>query len=242
MKTKIYLPIQPFAKIMVSSGDQINNKTVIQQIPAQFQQKEIPVGKILNIHPSTIPKYFKKKIGEEIMVGEIIAQKKGLLSTRLVKSPLSGRITQIDLKKGTLTISGQTNETKKTFTCPVSGKVKDINKNQIEIEAEVQMHRGLKGDGEDVIGILRFANCNSLGVLDISFEVENGIIVCKSISEDVVAKLDVLGAHGLIGNKLPQKINLAWVQVEESVLEELSTHDNQNVWLRPIHKEIIVYN
>lgn len=242
MKTKIYLPIRPSFKIMVEEGEKINSKTVIGQIPSEQNKEVIPISKILSVNPSAIPKYLKKNIGSAIRKGEVIAAKKGFLSASSVKSPLSGKITEMDLKKGTLTILAETGDIQEDITCPVPGKIKDIKKTQIEIEVEGEVYQGISGGGKDATGILKFIDSNFPGVLDISFEVENGIIACKCISEDVVAKLDVLGAHGLIGNRLPQITNLPWVQAEESVLEELSAHNNQNVWLRPIHKEIIVYN
>lgn len=227
---------------MVCKEDKIDDKTIIQQVSEQPELEIIPLSSILHISPSSMPKYFKKNIGAEIKSGEIIAQKKGFLSVKMVKSPLSGKITEIDLKKGTLTISGKTSDCKRILSCPVPGKVKDISKNQIEIEIEAEIYHGLKGAGEEAVGILRFVTNNSLGVLDISFEVEKGIIVCKRIPEETVAKLEVLGAIGLIGNKIPQRVDLPWIQVDTGILEKLSEHNNKYVWLRPLEKEIIVYN
>lgn len=241
MNTKIYLPIDPSFKILVCESDVISGKTAIFQFPGLSHKEIIPVAGILHINPSSLPKYFKKQIGESVKLGETLVEKKGLLSHKLIKSPLAGKISEIDLKKGTMTLVGGSLPGGQNYYCPVSGKVKKIDKTQIEIETQAKVYYGTNGFGKEARGILNFYQEDSLGILDISGEIEKGIVVCKMITPEVTAKLEVLGAVGLIGCKVPSEHSLPSIIIADDVLEELSRRHKENIWLRPQEKEMVIY-
>lgn len=242
MKSKILLPILDSAEIMVSQGQQISPGTVIQKTPSQSQEESVPISTILKLAPDRIVKYLTINTGDKITKGDIIAQKKGIFSTRLVKSPLTGKIVLIDLKKGTLVISGQSQNKNIEITCPIAAKVKNISKNEIELEVEAKILTGLGGEGKDVLGILKYVSCGHLGILDVDFDADQSIVACGCIYEEVLVKLEVLGTLGIIGCKIPKENRIAYIRVEESVLDQLSKYDGQNIWMRPFQKEIIIYN
>ena len=104
MSTIITLPISPSAKILVGVGERISSKTILAKFSQAHEAETIHLAKLLSVGNSKISQYLKKKIGEKITAGEVIAQKKGFFSSTVVKSPISGKLVDLDLSKGTLNL------------------------------------------------------------------------------------------------------------------------------------------
>lgn len=240
MKVTVHFPISKNTKVLVDDGDKIDSNTPLAEEPLALREETILVAKILRVNPSAIYKYLKKQVGQEINKGEILAEKRGFFSSCVIKSPISAKLGQIDLKKGTLTLLKNSPSRVKKITCPIPGKVKSINRSYIEVEIDGELYEVYRGEGKDVFGRLYYFSGETLGVLDISFATDNCIIACQSVAEEGLVKLEVLGAAGLILRKAPKETEISWVQVSEEVLKKLSLFASKNIWLRPEEKQIIV--
>lgn len=243
MSVRIKLDFTTPVKLMVAAGDKISPKIPIAVKQKEFEDKDIHIARLLHINPSNLPKYLKKKIGEEIKSGDVIAEKKGFFSSSRVKSPIEGHIKEIDLKKGTLTIAqkaGSDIAGKERIEVPVHGRVVKATEKSIELEIEGHIYKGEKGAGEESVGKLYFFSKEKIGFFDIDADVEECIIMTYAIPEDIIVKLDVLGVRGLIIQKDEKNFSMPWIQIDDDVFHKISRHHGKKIWLRPVAREIII--
>lgn len=240
MKAIVHLPISKSTKLLVDVGEKITSNTTIAEEAVREKEEIISVAKILHVKPVNISKYFKKRVGEYIKKGEVLAEKKSLFSSCVLKSPISAKLAGMDLKKGTLTLLRDLKDCARKVTSPFPGKVKSITKTYIEVEMEGEVYNAYKGGGREAVGKLYYLESDKLSVLDITLDVDGCIIACRSITEAALVKLEVLGAVGLILLKLPQEYtSITWVQVSEEVFKKLSLQVDKSIWLRPSQRQIV---
>ncbi len=239
MKTTVKLPIPSGARILVNSGDKISDKTLLIETYLEQEEKIIPLAEILQIPPGNIPKFLKKAIGAQVKKGDLLAEKKSLLVSFRLESPESGKIKEIDLKNGTMILlTGNTSMSRKKVTSPFGGKITAVGKNYLDLEIEGQSYIASKGGGSEAFGELFFEK--DLQFHDIDCQIEGKIMLCQSLSEEMMVKLEVLEAAGCIVQKANLNFTLPWIQVDEDTFEKLSQKKGKIVWLRPEEKEIII--
>lgn len=238
MKTTIKLPLSPNAKVIVEVGDKIERNTKLATGVSESGENLIHLARLLHVDSTSIPKYLRKRIGQIVSSGDLLAQKKGFFSLHTVTSPVVGKISEIDLKKGTLTILSSEDST--DFVSPTSGKVVKIDQNHIEIEIEGQVFKGTKGEGDDSYGNLVSIAGENIGILDISIDVDNCIVLTHSLKKEAIVKLDVMGAAGLVLIQSLKESSLPWVQIDEEGFNKIEAKSSQYVWLRPKERQIVV--
>lgn len=238
MNTTIHLPIS-HAHPTVEVGDKITEKTILAKSSHHEETETIHLSKLLSVRNGEISKFVVKKIGEKIDAGDILAAKKGFFSSTVVKSPTSGKLLELDLSKGTITLSKFTKE-KQDVTSPVAGKIVNIGKSVIEIETDSPVFKAIAGTGSDVTGVLLFLPSEEVGILDISDDIENSVIMYKSAGDAVLVKLSVLGAVGFITLKIRKEMFVPWVQIEDNVFGKLKEFAGKKIWLRPEAKQIVI--
>jgi len=238
MKTTIKLPISPDAKILVEVGDKINRNTALATGGSDKSENLIHLSRLLHVDPARIVKYLRKRIGEEVTSGDLLAQKKGFFSLHTVTSPIAGKISSIDLKKGTLTIAGSDDST--DFVSPTAGYVVRIEQSHIEVEIEGQVFKGGRGQGDDSFGNLVAITGEDIGILDIACDVDDSIVLAHSLKKEAIVKLEVMGAVGLVLLKPLKESTLAWVQVDEEVFKKIQDKNSGFGWLRPKEKQLVV--
>lgn len=240
MKNIINLPYPPFATILVAEGDNITPKTVLLKCDQNQESETIHIAKLLGVSSDKISKYMRKKTGEKITVGEILAERRGIFSSSFVRSPISGEIGRLDLSRGVLGLIKFANNSETDFSSFVHGKVISIGKSAIEVETENTIFQAVKGEGKDVKGELRYMVKAEVGVQD-SFEIiEDSIILCQSASEATFVKFSVLGVKGLIVTKMKKEMVLPWVLVDGDNFVKLEKYKDQKIWLRPKDKQIVI--
>ncbi len=239
MKNIVKLPIVSSFKTIVKEGEKITPKTPIFIKKKEKSEEVLPLSNLLSVSPSKIAKYLKKKIGEEISKGEVLAQKRGFFSSLNVKSPINGKIKEIDIKKGTLSISFQEEDENKVYL-PVSGHVSRVTSEAVELEVMGQVVTGQKGEGEDILGTFVFFKKEEVGLFDIDIDIEPSIIFCHTTNIDAIIKAEALGVNGVILVKPLKGIDLPYILVDEKTSEHLEQFSGYKVWLRPSEKEIII--
>ncbi len=245
MKSTVHFPISPLAKILVKVGENVSEDTVLMEDSGLTPQETIiNISQLLKIKPETIHRYLRKKIGEEVLMGEALVVVRSFFSSKIVKSPISGRIKEIDLTKGTLSLvdRGEFRERKK-IKSHIRGRVKNITRTFLELEVDGEVFGILGGRGDDVVGKLVFAPKESLGILDVLDEdMEEAIVASQKLSPDVIVKLEVIGVKGFITGLAAIKSDLPWVEVGSETFKKLREFAGKKVWLRPATKQIIVMN
>jgi len=241
MKSTVHFSISSSAKVLVNIGENVSKDTVLIEDKLLASRKIIPLGQLLNIKPETIHRYLKKKIGEDVLPGETLAVVRSFFSSKIVKSPVFGKITEIDLTKGTLTLTSKEEAGKEKIKSQVNGRVKNITRTVLELEVEGEVFGILYGKGEDVTGRLVLAPKESLGILDdLEGEMEESIIASQKIHQDVIVKLEVMGVKGLITAEEIGKSELPWVKVGKEIFKKLAEFSGKTVWLRPLVKQLVI--
>lgn len=240
MKTNIKLPVPLNSHILIEVNEKINPDTVLAEIKESVDEKTLHLSKLLHVKPQDISKYLKKNIGEKINSEEVIAEKKGWLSNIVVTSPVSGKLKEIDLKKGTLLVISSRSAGPVKITSPFSATVVKIGKGYLELSADSETFKGDKGEGADTIGELVVLSGENIGILDLDRDVEGKIVVCHSFTEDFLIKLDVLGALGLVVHKAVKDMSLPWILVESETIHKLKEYAGKKAMLRGEEKDIII--
>lgn len=247
MSNTINLPISPSTKILVEEGDSITAKTILGKFSDTHEIETIHLAKLLSVANDKIYKYLKKKAGEKVTSGEVIAEKKGFLSSSVVKSPISGKLLEMDLLKGTINLLKYSKEGqvrlgagREEIISPVSGKVVTIGKTAIEINTNSPIFKGESGEGSDAFGDLKYLEGEVLGILDFHAELEDSIVMCKAVGEATLVKFAVLGVKGMILMDVKNEMALPWISVEENIFGKLKDFVSDKIWLRPGEKQIII--
>lgn len=240
MKNIINLPYPPAATIMVAVGDLITPKTVLLKFTQNQDSETIHIAKLLGVSNHKIVKYLRKKIGEKVSSGEILAEKRGIFSTTLVRSPISGKVGKLDLSRGEIGLIKSINNLETDFSSLVHGKVKSIGNSAIEIEVENTIFQAVKGEGKNIKGKLKYIVKAEVGVQDNLEDIDNSIILCQSASDAALVKFSVLGVKGIIVTRIKKEMALPWVLVDEENFEKLGKYGDKKIWLRPEEKQVVI--
>lgn len=229
MSSTVHYPLPDDCLLLVETGDEITSKTVIAKSGVTFSDENISIAEILQIKPAQISKYLKIGVGESAEKGQIIAEKRSLFSTAIIKSPFTGKLKEVDLKKGILTITSADNLKKTNFSLPFKGKISAIAKNHLDIIVEGKVMAGIRGQGTVFSGKKFVFKDKKLNVLDSLDETEDAIVCCQEIEEDAIIKLDCIGSLGLILLKAPKSSPLPWMLFEEKEFKEIVLAEEKNI-------------
>jgi hypothetical protein len=243
MKTKILLPEASDMKILVSKGDTVTRGTVI----AEFRKStgtdhELNISKLLKVNPSKISKYLKKSIGDRISVNEVIAKRSSLFFSFIVKSPLDGRFKEIDLSKGTFTVTEENHSGQGRITSFLDAKISHVDASTIEIEFKGEEYSIIPlNDVKEVVGRMIYIDKEIVDVTDVDNIVSDCIVLCKSVREDTLVKMEVLGVlaviitgEGNVGQRIP------CVSIEKEKFNDLISYHDHFAWIRPLENKLIV--
>src|SRR5438067_2085971 len=89
--------------LLVKEGQKVDFKTPLLETPVSTTIS-INIASHLGIAPSQIFLSIKKVVGENIQKGELLAQKKTLLSKKTFTSPYEGVLKEINHEDGTIVI------------------------------------------------------------------------------------------------------------------------------------------
>lgn len=241
MKISYKLPIPQDFELLVKINDKVSQNQVVAESTHQQDEKTIHLAKILRIPSDKIAKFLKKPIGEKIKISDLIAEKKSFFSYLSVRSPIDGVISELDLKKGTITLISQDPVKLTKIFSPVSGKIVEANQENLIIEVEGQEFRGESGFGSDSTGVLTYISGENIGTLELDKDVEDTIVICHSFGEDVLVKLNVLGASGVISQKtIVDNLGMSWVKVDNKIFDKIKSHAGKRIIIHPDEKQIII--
>lgn len=239
MSATVHIPTVQTEKVQGRTGDNKSpaNHSGVSTSPDKTEI--LFLSRLLKIKPEKVTKYLVKKMGDRVEAGEIIAVKKGLFSTDMVKSPVTGRLFQVDLKKGTISIlvSGIENKSKISEAITRSEEGPAVSDAEGGIKGKI--FSAVKGSGIDVSGKLVYFETERINFFEIGSQVEERIAACRFFPPDALIKLDALGAVGLIVTRVPHESLLPWVLVSEEIFAKLAHFSGKKVMLRPSDKKII---
>lgn len=180
--------------------------------------KNLPIAKKLGVAPKKVIHYLTKALGEQVNVGETIAEKKGFLgfTKQIVESPIDGKLVSFNEDKGEVVIEGREEQEKK------EGK-KKVKKEENEFEGVFGFG---KAEGEVIVIE------ETVTLKHIQKGIEDKVMVCKKITgKGVPFKLEALGGKGLIiaeaedlqkkelEKEVQGKVDLGIIVIEEDLNE-----------------------
>jgi len=90
-------------EILVGPGQRVEASDVIARTEAGGQFRTFEIARLLRVPPSKAMRYLRKRQGETVKAGDIIARRSGL-AVRPVRSPVAGVIVDIDERDGRVAI------------------------------------------------------------------------------------------------------------------------------------------
>ncbi len=183
-----------------------------------FEPQVVRVAEKLGVKPSSFKGYLKKSKGDFVTRGELLAVKDWKKFDQVVRVPTTGNITEVDGKKGTVTIQYLRRNLK--LSSRLDARVVSIAKNRfLELEYEGTSLTGCIGFGKTADGTLAWMDsfteasltAGSLAAFPFALNSEQlqiamrnklaGVIVPSLQEEDVVRLLDYELGVGITGDE-----------------------------------------
>src|SRR3990170_8425755 len=124
MKTVVKIPLKKDIQVLVEEGRIIEKGDVLARTSKSQEELVINLSQILKVKASDVHKYLLKRPTESILQGEILAQKRSFLTTLSVRSPKDAKISEVNLKTGTVLLRAASGSLDEKITLPVGGKIK----------------------------------------------------------------------------------------------------------------------
>lgn len=228
MKSLLTIQLTPDVELTIKKGFRVKAGDVIAKRVGKVHREKIPLSKILSVDSQKITSFITKKLGSKVKKGEVLAKKEGMFKSVRVLSPILGVLESVDLKDGSLLlVSGEVSEI--TQSSPIDGYIEGVTKEEITISFEGKVIEGEKGKGERAIGVSMVFE-DSVDMHHFDSKVASRIIIGKTFTEGARAKLNALGASGLISLEYYEDFPVL-VKISPKDLKELLTARNKNIIL-----------
>ncbi len=144
-------------KILVKMGDEVKPEDVIGEYQTSSGFTTLDLAARLKVKPQSAAKYLKKKMGQTIYRGELLAQKSDLLgiSKVIITAPSDGNLDMYDPQTGILKIKFLSK--RETVISGVYGVVDAIDQARgvITVKTMANLLFGVSGSGNDRSGLIR---------------------------------------------------------------------------------------
>ncbi|MCX6732807.1 MAG: hypothetical protein NTV98_04685 [Candidatus Roizmanbacteria bacterium] len=183
------IPIDLEKKLAIKIGDKVDFDTPLYTTKEKSEER-IEVAELLSIHPKKIFHHLKKNVGDTIITGDLLAEKKSFFSDKKVTSHIEGIITEIDHIEGIVLIETQ----KETHSehCWFAGHVVDVSKKLVQIKIGKHTEIEAKYVEKDFGGSIWLVSEQS------QTSPQYPVGITERATEYDVAKLEALGGRGLI--------------------------------------------
>ncbi len=188
--------------INVQIGQEVTPSDIIGIAHIASGFRILKLAQLLQIYPKDVEKYMKRKLGQRIYKGELLASKKNWLGkANNIISPTDGVLEYLDPKSGELRMAFL--EKKQVLPAGVFGIIDSIDhqKNQVSIKIQCSILYGLFGLGAVREGILNLVG-NRDELVDKSFisHIHNGQILVGGslIYRDTIISAISAGVAGII--------------------------------------------
>jgi pyruvate/2-oxoglutarate dehydrogenase complex dihydrolipoamide acyltransferase (E2) component len=234
--------------LKVSAGDRVTAGQVLAEGQGQVHEEIIHLAHELKLVPQKALNSLKKNLGDSVAVGEVLAAKKTLLSTREIVSKFSGTIVKIDEESGDLIlrVSG-VGQNLKTITSPVAGTVDSCNNQKVVLKTDKEAILALDGVGQEAEGEIEYLADSDEAKLDAG--IKGKILLTKAIDKLYVFKTIGLEAAGIITQGLEgidfvdleeKQVKMPVLQVNEEDFKKLAGEKDKKIYLFGKNKSIII--
>lgn len=243
---------------LVAKGDSISQGQVIAKKDAP-KDEIVNIIQALNVSRTRARRVLKKKPGDKIDQGDIIAIKKNLFGKVLgsITSGISGTVLRYERDTGNLVVRTDLQESDLELISPVAGTVTLCNNKEIVIETEDAYLTGgiaFGNTGEGLLLVLKESfkengSDNALYYLD--SRAAEKIVLVKTLTRDLIVKGDSIGVLGFLGTTISdfdsiylqeKQIALPVIEISEELVPKLHAWEHKKVMLETGSKAIILQN
>lgn len=195
------LPI--LGEVMVENGQAVLPHTVVARTDIPGNPQTVNVANLLGVEPEDIADFMKKKEGDSVKKGELMAEYKSFfgLFKHQVQSPTDGTIEMISTVTGQVTLREPPVPIE--IDAYVDGMVEEVlPKEGVVVKTEGAFIQGIFGVGGETQGVIRMVTDSPDDVLDASrIKSDDGgkILVGGSlITSDAIKRAAEVGAKGIV--------------------------------------------
>ncbi len=236
-KTHLKIKYHDREKTVVKKGDHVTSGMILVET-VDKNTTEFNLAKLLRVDPKKISKYLTVKEGDKLETGAVIAQKKGLLSKKLIKTPISGIFHVRGDNSGLVEIRSENQSDTVKAWC--DGTVFDIDKDTIDVEVDAHCILGKSGQGRPVKGKLKVIN-HEVDVLSLPLDIDQSILALKHADEAVIAKANALGAVAIIAQILEQPpLSVPYLELAE--FDDILPYDHYETLVYGDEKHLLIFS
>lgn len=232
------------ARTTKKKGDKISLGDTLFEIQS-IDAVVVNIAEKLHIKPDQVFQHLQKVIGEAVQKGELLAKKKGVLTTKKVTSPDSGIIRQVSHETGELIIEKATNK-KSTLhknTFQVVGVISDVNTKSVEIDVAGGQTIQAAIVTQDGAGALFYFSDEGLYFTIDSDSIQGKIVLIETLKPHIAAKCEALGCIGFICHTdADESIDLPTATISQDDYKKIVSAKKTHCIFSKSTKKILVYD
>ena len=244
----IYLPKN--TKLAVAEGDLVMFGQSLSKSD-QSASMIYDLAKLFSVKPSVVADLVVRKEGEHVAKGEVLAKKRGMLSTKMFKAPFDGKIVHIDRERGLLEITADHME-ETNIISPVEGRIKKITKEEIVIDFAGVVVYAKQGIGKVKKGLLAVVGNEDedVALASITDVHEQKVLLGGHFKRPVIEKAYGLGAVSVVATQIDENdfpyfedkqiFEASLLLVSKSDFHELKSLEGKEAVVEGTHKRIII--
>lgn len=202
--TALPIPLPDGYSSLVTTGEKVTSGQILAK-PKKGDEEIIDILSMLRIPKEKVKHVLKKKPGDHVEEGDIIAQKKGFLGLDqdTIVSKVSGEVTRYERFTGHLIIQTSKQHHTQKIVSPVDGTVSMCNNEKIVIQTSKHIVLGTHGWGGKTRGKLFILEASfAHGKTNVLYHLDNQaigkIVVGNKFTRDMLVKGAGLGIKGII--------------------------------------------
>lgn len=186
---------RPKGDLLIKSGQKVDFSTPLMRKGAS-ETITVNIASHLGIAPADIFLSVKKVVGDEVKGGEVLAEKKTILSVKKFISPREGTVREINHEEGTMVIE-VTEQKSETSRCFFTGTIEKITPDQICLKVGTAAEFALAKTDATFGGMIAFLE--AADVTSVTQEkIIDHVIFIPTITPYEQAKIETLGAAGFV--------------------------------------------
>lgn len=221
----------------------------------------VDLARDFSMSPEKIRKSLRKKPGDEVKKGEVLAIKKGFLglSVEKILSRVEGKFLRFERESGKIVIGQDGEGVELDIVSPVEGRVVLCNNEKLVIESDKDSFKARKGFGGSVIAEVyildgAFENKEKERDREISLyyaldsEAVNKIVVGKMFPRDLLIKSAGMGVAGIVGTEIrdedieylaKRKMEVPLLEVDNEIIENLKKWKGKKFYMNSQEREVL---
>lgn len=236
----ITIDIPDNSKINVDVGTLLSLESIL-YTASETEDVVVPITSPLNVDSNDIFKHITCLIGSSVKKGDMLASKKGVLSTKKIHSPVEGTVSSINHDTGEMVISVAKSD-KISFNSPVEGKVASIDQRGGFVS--VSIPTGTEFEVEKVSAV----SGGKITSVEVSYlqtdmsQIHKRVVIIPEITPAAASKFEALDAIAIVYHTGSHNSKIPHAKVKQmSDLDKIIKSSQKNLVLLPNIKRIIVY-